>query len=123
MSSEDLARLEHAIEPYRAAGYRIISQTGWSITLIRRRAGFSGLLFILLIFVFWPAAVFYAVSNRNHQDRSVCVRIASDGVIEEIGYTIDLYERDRRITRLLQAVFIILGLLVIVGLAYRMLST
>ncbi len=115
MSTEYLARLEQAVEPYRAAGYQIVSQTGWSITLVRRGEEFSTASFIILLIVFWPAAILYSASHRNRRDRSVCVRMASDGVVEESGDTLDFDERKQRTTiRAWRQVFIICGLLILI---------
>lgn len=124
MSTEYLARLEHAIEPYRAAGYQIVSQTGWSITLVRRGEEFSTASFILLIILFWPAAILYSASHRNRRDQSVCVRIASDGVVEEIGDTLDFDERKQRTTiRAGRQVFIICGLLILIVITATVMIT
>ena len=41
MNVETLSALEQAIEPYRKSGYRIISQTDSSITLMGQHRPFS----------------------------------------------------------------------------------
>lgn len=93
MLSEQLAMLEHAAEPYISSGYRVFSQTDTSLTLIRARPRFSIIAFLILLVVFWPAAIIYSVANRNRRDTVVCLRITSQGFIEASGDTSDDLER------------------------------
>ena len=95
MDTRTLAALEAAIEPYRRAGFIITSQSEGSITLVKPRAKFSYLLFIILLLV-WPFAVLYLVSHYNQRQKWVCVRITSQGRIEETGYNLAAAERDRQ---------------------------
>ena len=91
--SEQLAALERAAEPYINSGYRVFSQTDSSLTLMRERRRFSVIAFIILLIVFWPAAIIYSAVNRNRRDKVVCLRITSQGYIEETGDTLDtVYE-------------------------------
>lgn len=53
-----LAQLERAAVPYRRAGYTVISQTAWSMTLVHTRTDFSLFSYIVLLAVFWPAAIY-----------------------------------------------------------------
>jgi hypothetical protein len=89
MFPEHLAALEKAAEPYINSGYRVFSQTDTSLTLMRGRPSFSVTLFIILLIVFWPAAIIYSVASRNQRDKVVCLRITSQGYIEETGDTLD----------------------------------
>lgn len=81
-----LARLESAAKPYRQAGYFVVSQSPMSITLNNPSTGFSTGLFIILVFVFWPAAIIYSRSTRKQ--RIVCLRLTSSGAIAEEGDTL-----------------------------------
>jgi hypothetical protein len=89
MLSEQLATLERAAEPYINSGYRVFSQTDSSLTLMRERRRFSVIAFIILLVVFWPAAIIYSAVNRNSRDKVVCLRITSQGYIEETGDTLE----------------------------------
>ena len=68
MPPDQLAALEHAAEPYINAGYRVFSQTDTSLTLIRARPRLSITVLIVLLIVFWPAAIIYSValSGQTH---------------------------------------------------------
>lgn len=111
MNTQKLADLEEAIEPYRRAGFVITSQSEWAITLVQPRAKFSYLLFIILLLV-WPLAVLYFISFNNKGERRVCLRVTSQGQIEESGYTLAVAGRDRKRERL--AYLIILVVLIVV---------
>lgn len=106
MSSDQLAALEHAAEPYINAGYRVFSQTDTSLTLMRARPRMSITALIILLIVFWPAAIIYSVVSRNRRDRVVCLRITSQGHIEETGDTLE--STNRRIS-LPTAILIVLS--------------
>lgn len=109
MLSEQLATLERAAEPYINSGYRVFSQTDSSLTLMRARPRFSIAAFIILLVLFWPAAIIYSLVNRNQRDRVVCLRITSQGDIEETG---DTLEDMRRRTSLTTVVIIVLSAIV-----------
>lgn len=96
MDTHTLSVLENAIEPYLQAGYVVTAQSDWSITLAGRPKRFSYLGFILALLVFWPAAVIYLVVHNNRRERSICLRITSDGYLEESGYTIETAAAERR---------------------------
>lgn len=106
MLSEQLATLERAAEPYINSGYRVFSQTDTSLTLMRARPRFSVIAFIILLIVFWPVAIIYSVANRNQRDKVVCLRITSQGYIEETG---DTLEDKRRRFNLITAIIIVLS--------------
>lgn len=89
MLSKQLATLERAAEPYINSGYRVFSQTDSSLTLMRARPRFSIAAFIILLILFWPAAIIYSAVSRNQRDRVVCLRITSQGYIEETGDTLE----------------------------------
>lgn len=82
-----LAQLERAAAPYRAAGYTVISQTAWSMTLAHTRRDFSLFWYIVLWGVFWPAAIYYSRTTRK--ERLACLRITSSGEVVEEGATLD----------------------------------
>ncbi len=106
MFPERLAALENAAEPYINSGYQVFSQTDTSLTLIRARPRFSVAAFIVLLVVFWPAAIIYSVANRNQRDKVVCLRITSQGYIEETG---DTLEDNRQSVSLTTAIIIVLS--------------
>lgn len=90
-----LAQLEQAIEPYRRVGFVVTSQSEGAITLDLPPERFSYVLFILLLLI-WPLAVIYLVYHNSQRGRSVCLRVTSQGYIEESGYTLAVLERDRK---------------------------
>jgi hypothetical protein len=85
MAQDQLAALEHAAEPYLDSGYSVYSQTDSSLTLMRKRRQFSVIIFLLLLIVFWPAAIIYSAVNRSRRDKVICLRITSQGDIEASG--------------------------------------
>ncbi|MDT7806728.1 MAG: hypothetical protein QOJ70_541 [Acidobacteriota bacterium] len=89
MFPEGLAALESAAEPYINSGYRVFSQTDTSLTLMRARPRFSIVAFIILLIVCWPIAIIYSVTYRTQRDKVVCLRITSQGYIEETGDTLE----------------------------------
>lgn len=82
-----LAQLERAAAPYRRAGYTVISQTAWSMTLVHTRTDFSLFSYIVLLAVFWPAAIYYSRTTRK--ERLACLRITSSGEVVVEGDTLD----------------------------------
>ena len=98
MDRQVVAILEQAIEPYRHAGFVITSQSEGSITLIYPRTRFNYLLFIILLLV-WPLAVLYLITFNNQRPRSVCLRVTSQGKIEESGYSLEVLKRERKRAR------------------------
>ncbi len=96
MDTYSLAALEHAIEPYLRAGYMVTAQSDRAITLMGRPQRFSYLAFILALLLFWPVAVIYLVMHHNRRSRSVCVRLTSDGYLEESGYILAAAVAERR---------------------------
>jgi hypothetical protein len=106
MPSEHLAALERSAEPYINSGYRVFSQTDSSMTLIHERPRFSVVIFIILLIVLWPVAIIYSAVNRSRRDKVVCLRITSQGYIEETGDTLEA--KGRRIN-LTAAILIVLG--------------
>lgn len=106
-----LAALEEAIEPYRRAGFVITSQSEGAITLVYPRARFNYFLFIILLLV-WPLAVLYLISFNNRRERRVCLRVTSQGHIEESGYTLAIAKRDRKREQAVNS--FILGMLIAV---------
>lgn len=96
MDKQTLESLERAIEPYRQEGFIVTSQSEGAITLAYPAKKFSYLSFLFWLVVFWPIAVIYLISYNNQKDKSVCVRITSQGLIEESGYTLKVIESEHR---------------------------
>ena len=125
MNTQTLAALEEAIEPYRREGFVITSQSEGAITLIYPTDRFSYLFFIITLLLIWPVAVIYLISHNRQQVRSVCLRITSQGYIEESGYTLSLLKRDRKHRRLLTLLFaggvvsILVLIFLVLGYRYR----
>jgi hypothetical protein len=120
MDRQMLAVLEEAIEPYRRAGFVLTSQSEGAITLQYPREKFSYLLFIVLLLV-WPLAVLYLISINHRGSKGVCLRVTSQGQIEESGYTLAVAERERRQRRqnyLIATAFGVLLILVVVLLLW-----
>lgn len=95
MDKLTLAYLEQAIEPYRRVGFIVTSQSEGAITLTLPPERFSYVLFIFLLLI-WPLAVIYLIYHNSQRGKSVCLRVTSQGYIEESGYTLAVLERDRR---------------------------
>jgi hypothetical protein len=95
MDNLTLSQLEQAIEPYRRVGFVVTSQSQGAITLTLPPERFSYALFIILLLI-WPLAVIYLVFHNNQRGRSVCLRVTSQGYIEESGYTLGVRARQRR---------------------------
>jgi hypothetical protein len=95
MDKLTLAHLEQAIEPYRRVGFVVTSQSEGAITLTLPPERFSYVLFIFLLLI-WPLAVIYLVYHNSQRGKNVCLRVTSQGYIEESGYTLAVLERDRR---------------------------
>lgn len=96
MSIQTLSALENAIEPYRQAGYVITYQADSAITLRPPVPKFSWGRCMVSLFLLWPLAVFYLVKFNLWRDRSVCVRVTSQGQIEATGFTIEQMEKEGR---------------------------
>jgi hypothetical protein len=61
----------------------------------------------------WPLAIYYLFQYNQRKDRSVCVRLTSQGHIEETGFTLDLLDRDRRRQASLRRLYIRLFLVLL----------
>jgi hypothetical protein len=44
----------------------------------------------------WPLAIYYLFQYNQRKDRTVCVRLTFQGQIEAIGFTLDLFDKDRQ---------------------------
>jgi hypothetical protein len=113
--------LENAAEPYREAGYVITSQTGSAITLRAPAPYFSGNLFVVSLILMWPLAIYYLFQYNQRKDRTVCVRLTSQGQIEETGFTLDLLNRDRQRQKSLKRLYVrlfwvLLGIIICLSL-------
>lgn len=106
MDLQTLAALEEAIKPYRQAGYVITSQSEGAISLTHPAEKFSYLFFIITLILLWPVAVIYLISHNSHREKSVCVRINSQGDIEASGYTLEVIEKERKRWWLLSLLFV-----------------
>lgn len=118
MSIQTLSALENAIEPYRKAGYVITSQADTPIILRVPAPDFSWKLFVLGLVLLWPVAIFYWLRFNHQKERSVCVRLTSQGHIETTGFTLDLPEGEQQrqlSSRRLYCVILLLVLLLIGG--------
>jgi len=123
MDKLTLAELEQAVEPYRRKGFIIMSQSEGAITLTPPPERFSYLLFFITLVLFWPVAVIYLVSFNSRKNKQVCVRLTSQGRIEETGYTLDALakERGRRWRLILIAVVVpVLFVLALLLLRFRL---
>lgn len=115
MSIQTLSALENAIEPYRQAGYVIISQTESAITLRAPARKFPWILFAISLILLWPVAIIYLIWFNRQTDRTACVRITSQDQIEASGFTLDLLERERRRRSFVVMFLVISG--AVIGLA------
>lgn len=113
MDKLTLAELEQAIEPYRRAGFIVTSQSQGAITLTVPPERFSYAFFIFALILLWPVAVIYLVSFNNQRGKSVCLRITSQGYIEESGYTLEMLARARRRRRFIRILLFTLLAIVI----------
>ncbi len=116
MDTHTLSALEDAVEPYLRAGYAVTAQSDRAITLAGRPQRFSYLGFILALLLFWPAAVIYLVVHNNRRDRNVCVRLTSDGYLEESGYTFEAASTERRREKRVVLIITLLSVVVIAAL-------
>lgn len=96
MDQQTLAALEQAITPYRRKGFVITFQSEGAITLTLPPEKFNYLFFIITLLLLWPVAVVYLISHYNQRGKDVCLRVTSQGYIEESGYTLGALARDRR---------------------------
>lgn len=106
MTTQTLAALEQAMELYRRAGFVLTSQSEGAITLVAPPAKFRYSIFIFTLLVLWPLAIVYLITFNNRGDRSVCLRVTSEGSIEESGYTLKALEKERRHERRVNVVII-----------------
>lgn len=123
MDTLTLEALEKAIEPYRKEGFVVTSQAEAAITLAYPSKKFNYLAFIFWLVVFWPIAVIYLISYNNQRDRSVCVRITSQGQIEESGYTLKVIESERQRDRRLGIIAIVIFVLIVIVLLVMILNS
>jgi nitrate reductase NapE component len=123
MNNQTLVILEQAIEPYRKEGFIVTSQLEGAITLIYPSKKFSYLAFIFWLVVFWPIAAIYLISYNNQKDRSVCIRITSQGLIEESGYTLKVIESERRRDWWLAVIAITIFVISVIALLMMILHT
>lgn len=107
MNIHNLATLEKAIEPYRAAGYTITNQSESAMTLIAPQRRFSWIIFIFCLLFLWPVAVIYLIVHNRHQRKSICVRVTSTGDVEITGYTFEVATKERQRMLLITVIFLL----------------
>jgi len=95
MDRQTLATLEQAIEPYRRRGFMVTSQSEGAINLTPPPERFSYSIFFITLVLFWPVAVIYLISFNRSKNKHVCVRMTSQGHVEETGYTLEALAKDR----------------------------
>jgi hypothetical protein len=61
----------------------------------------------------WPLAIYYLFQYNQRKDRTVCVRLTSQGQIEETGFTLNLLDRDKKRQESLRRLYIRLFLLLL----------
>jgi hypothetical protein len=108
-----IARLEQAAEPYRQRGYIITSQAATSITLCQTQRSFSTPLYVALRLIFWPVALLYLGRAFNRRERVVCLRLTSQGMIEEDGYTLEHARHERQRMLIFMTICLIMLLTVV----------
>lgn len=121
MDRQTLAALEEAIEPYRRMGFIVTSQSEGAITLGLPPEKFSYLLFITLLLI-WPLAVLYLVSYNIQREKTVCLRVTSQGYIEVSGYTLEVVVKERRRRKLLALMILSASAIVIILILVRVFS-
>jgi hypothetical protein len=121
MDRQGLAAIEQAIEPYRRKGFVITSQSEGAITLSPPTKRFNYLLFLITLLLFWPVAVLYLINFNSQKGKSVCIRITSQGEIEESGYTLEAIEKSRK-RQLMTNLFIIVGTVAFMIIILRLLG-
>jgi hypothetical protein len=123
MDKLTLAKLEQAIEPYRQAGFIVTSQSEGAITLARPPEKFSYAFFIFMLILLWPIAVIYLIAHNNQGAKIVCVRVTSQGQVEESGYTLAVmrraYQRRRRSDRIIITTVVIAFSLILLLIIYH----
>ena len=121
MDRQTLVALEQATEPYRRRGFIVTSQSEGAITLSPPAKKFNYLLFLVTLLLFWPVAVLYLINFNSEKGKSVCIRITSQGGIEESGYTLAAIEKSRK-RQLMTNLFIIVGTVALMIFILRLLG-
>jgi len=121
MDRQGAAVLEQAIEPYRRKGFVITSHSETAIILSPPPKRFNYLLFLITLLLFWPLAVIYLINYNSQKGRSVCIRITSQGEIEESGYTFEAIASARK-RRLIINLLIIASIPMLIILLLRLLG-
>lgn len=116
MDRQTLATLEQVAEPYRRQGFTITSQSEGTITLTPPPERFSYSIFFITLVVFWPVAVIYLLSFNSSKNKHVCLRITSQGYVEETGYTLEALAKDRGRGLRLLLIAVSVPIIVVLGL-------
>lgn len=77
--------LEDAIKPYQLRGFKILQQSEMSITMGLPKQ-MDGCLFVVLLLVFFPGAILYAIMSNRNAYETAHFRVTSQGTVEISGY-------------------------------------
>ena len=69
----------------------------------------AGIYFRVLV---WPLALLYLISFNNRGSKRVCLRVSSQGQIEESGYSLEVLKRERKRARQIDY-FVILPIVIV----------
>ncbi|HKG21673.1 MAG TPA: zinc ribbon domain-containing protein, partial [Blastocatellia bacterium] len=81
--------LEELISPYKLAGYQVVQQTEYAITMVKARKRISVGIAVILYILFWPAGVAYTLSRWNNRDKVACFRVLPSGQVEISGDVVE----------------------------------
>lgn len=81
--------LEELISPYKLAGYQVVQQTEYAITMVKARKRISVGTAVILYILFWPAGVAYTLSRWNNRDKVACFRVLPTGQVEISGDVVE----------------------------------
>lgn len=87
------AKLDQVVKKYVEYGYSLVSRLETVVTL-ERRAAAQALQIISLALIMWPLAIVYALPGTRKLYR-VQLAVNDQGDVEELGGTIDQFQRDR----------------------------
>ena len=119
--TSDAARraLEPHVGEYRQAGYTLLRQDAYTVSLAAPARRFSTGTLVFWALVCFPVAIIFAVKRASYQPPRVTLRCTPDGAVEEDGYTLGCSSRDerkRRRGRLMSNALVTLALVTLVAL-------
>ena len=88
--------LEPHVGEYRRAGYTLLRQDAYTVSLAAPARRFSTGSLVFWALVFFPVAIVFAIKRASYQPPQVTLRLTPDGIVEEDGYTLGCLERDER---------------------------